>query len=117
MQQTVFDSIRNGVEELAAKLLVQQNVAEARDSWAQSLLNLAAHAAACGNNEIQAIAAAAAARLEPDSELSDADAGSELERSIDALRALLSPQAQQSGTLPSIDDDPELIGDFVVESR
>jgi two-component system chemotaxis sensor kinase CheA len=120
VEQALVDQILSGIEGLAADLLVQDDVAQSRERWAESLINLAGYARSCGRGRVSDIAVTAAGALRSDS-VADLEIAPALERTLAEMRSAIgtegAPAPAASTPAFSLGEDPELIADFVLEAR
>jgi two-component system chemotaxis sensor kinase CheA len=107
------------VEQLAVELLVTGDFETSRGRWISSLISLAAHASDCGRDEVAQMARQMSKALEADSVAGDgqiAEFESGVARLRDAVLRVSTPSAPTSSLL-AISQDPELLADFVLESK
>ena len=120
-KQTAAEEIGRKLDEFATEIVLGAAAPADPDRWAESLNALAAFARSSGRPEIAAMAESVAHRMrETLDSASDAEMRAELTDGIERLRdAVDSPEAIEEDTaaIISLADDPELIRDFVLESR
>jgi two-component system chemotaxis sensor kinase CheA len=120
LKQTAAEEIGRKLDEFATEIVLGAAAPADPDRWAESLSALAAFARSSGRPEIATMAESVANRMrETLDSASDAEVRAELADGIERLReAVDSPETIAEDTAAmSLADDPELIRDFVLESR
>ncbi len=101
--------IQEGLEDLSLQILLGDPADAPTEKWTASLLNLVSLASSAGRPDLASIAETALKGTDK------AGFAGDIEKAIEGIREKI--QGQAAASTYSIAEDPELIGDFVMEVR
>jgi two-component system, chemotaxis family, sensor kinase CheA len=118
--ESAAEEIARKLDEIATDIILTASAPADPHHWAESLAALAVFAKSSNYADVAGLAASlvGSMRASGDSE-SDDDVRSEIARGVERLRAALelSQSSVSTAAMPALADDPELVNDFVSESR
>ena len=118
--ESAAEEIARKLDDIATDIILTASGPADPHRWAESLVALANFAKNSNYTDIAGIATSLAGtmRATPDSE-PDEEIRSEITKGVEQIRAALefSKDTKKSTAMPALADDPELVNDFVTESR